>query len=228
MTQVKEKGDKNHLLGMLSNHSLRARNLMSLTNSLLHTDTCCVILSGGISLRMNRHKALLPFSTTENFLERIISVYKNFGVAKIIVVVNEELFKLELNHIASVVLIKNEFPEKGRLFSLQLACNEMTSFKYSFVQAIDNPFVNTTLLESLWENRENANYITPVFQNIGGHPFLINKIVTQELKKENNFNKTIKEILSAFSRIKVNTLDNACLININTTEEYELYLHNKL
>ena len=168
---------------------------------------------------------MLFFSNHKSFLEKIISVYKSYGIAIIFVVINNQINTLENEE---VIFIENNFSEKGKLFSLQLACREMSNFDFSFVQPIDSPFVNETLLENIWTNRDKANYITPTFQNKGGHPILISKTIVQHLQQEKNFNQTLKDYLSGFSRMKVETNNNACLININTPEDYELHFHNKL
>jgi molybdopterin-guanine dinucleotide biosynthesis protein A len=196
-----------------------------LKNEKIHTEVCCVILSGGVSSRMNRHKALLRFAENENFLENIIAVYKRFGLEKIIVVANENLFDEISKKDEQVVFVKNNSPEKGRLFSLQLAFSEMTT-PFCFVQNIDNPFVNYSILESIWEHRFDADYVTPTFQEKGGHPILMNEHVIEHLTLVSDYTKTLKDLLNNFSRKKIATTDASCLININTPEDYELYFPN--
>lgn len=197
--------------------------IIFLSNYSPHIDTCCVLLSGGVSSRMSQHKALLAFSETKNFLEQIVSVYKNFGVEKIIVVANKELTTQQKLEGESWSVIQNNFPEKGRLYSFQLAIEAMIGFQYCFVQNIDNPFIHTELLNNLWKNRTLADYVSPVYENKGGHPIILHHRIMQQLKKETNFNQSLKEFLQGFSRMKVAMNDNVCLVNINTPEDFEFY-----
>lgn len=129
--------------------------------------TGCIILSGGISSRMNTHKAGLRFSESENFLEHIIAAYKLMNLAKIVVVKNPGV-KFETVKDDRVTTIDNKEPQLGRLYSLQLGLSAMTGIEYCFIQNIDNPFVSIDLLSAIYGARTGADYISPVHNGKGG------------------------------------------------------------
>ena len=190
--------------------------------------TACVILSGGFSKRMNTHKALLGYDASESFLQHLITVYKEIGIKTIIVVVNSDIRVDEIENCSSDVLfIKNEMPEIGRLYSLQLGLRQLFDMDYCFIQNVDSPFVNHVLITNLHKKRTEADYITPVYDSKGGHPILISGGVVETILKENNYDVSLKDLLVGFTRYKVATDDECCLVNINTPEEYEKWFKNR-
>ena len=99
--------------------------------------TVCVILSGGASSRMKMHKALLKVSEEKNFLQHIVDVYQKAGIDKIFVVKNSNIDITEMGiDTACVTVIDNFYPDKGRIFSLQLGLNKAQNADYCFIQNI--------------------------------------------------------------------------------------------
>jgi len=189
--------------------------------------TICVILSGGISSRMKTHKALLPFSDNKSFLQHIIEVYQKAGISMIYVVKNHEIDLGEFNNGAHMPgVIENRYPEKGRLFSLQLGLKAAPGVSYCFIQNIDNPFVTVKLIQNLFAVRTEAAFISPEYESRGGHPVLISELVINRIKGLTDYKGTLREILDEFSRYKLTTDDEQCIRNINTPEDYEAYFGN--
>ena len=187
-------------------------------------DIYCVILSGGKSSRMNTHKALLPFNEHHNFLQHIVNVYLQAGIRSVILVKN---IKMDLSSIQEqkkmFTAVANPFPDKGRLYSVQLGLAAMPGNGYCFIQNIDNPFVSEHLIKALIETKTQAYCITPEYKGTGGHPVLISPAIVNYLLNITEYNQTLKEVLNGFSRHKVKTDDGNCLININTPENYQYY-----
>jgi len=190
--------------------------------------TACIILSGGLSSRMNTHKALLRFSERQNFLEHIIEIYHQAGVKKIIVVKNVNIKLSDRwadNNMVSIV--ENHFPEMGRLYSLQLGTMAMDSAAYSFIQNIDNPFVTTHLLAQLLEVRKKADHISPEYKGKGGHPVLISPVVVSKIRGMKEYDNTLRDLLRPYCRYKLITDDEHCIVNINDQEAYETHIKMK-
>jgi CTP:molybdopterin cytidylyltransferase MocA len=187
-------------------------------------EVACIILSGGLSSRMKRHKALLPFSKDENFLQHIINVYQNAGVQKIIVVKNSDIDLSKYQVHDSISILENPFPGKGRLYSIQLGVSKATTAKYLFIQNIDNPFVNEALIESLLKARRQSDYITPIHNNRGGHPILISNNIIKKIRSLTKYDMTLREVLNDFKRHIVAAEDDTCLVNINEAIDYETFI----
>jgi CTP:molybdopterin cytidylyltransferase MocA len=185
--------------------------------------TACLILSGGLSTRMKEHKALLAYSQKENFLQHIISVYRETGINNIVVIKNSEVsFNSSLNH--QINVITNNFSEKGRLYSIKLGLETLQDvMNYFFIQNIDNPFVTVQIIKKLFQQRMKADYIIPEFQGNGGHPILISSEVANDISKTADYQKTLKQHLQRFSSFRVNTENPDCLVNINYPDEYQFY-----
>ena len=189
----------------------------------------CVILTGGESSRMKTHKALLRFTEHENFLQHIIAVYQSAGVSNIIVVKNKNInLPAKLGNLRNISIINNDAPEKGRFYSVQSGLQYTRSAHFCFLQNIDNPFVNEDLLRQLFSQRFQADYITPQYNNRGGHPILISAPVIESIVSVPESAVTLRDFLLPYSRYRMTTDDSDCLININNAAEYETTLMTHL
>lgn len=184
--------------------------------------TACIILSGGNSSRMGTHKALLPFSHYENFLQHIIGIYLNAGISGIIVVKNEDI-NLNPTQYPNATIITNNHPEKGRINSIQLGLQAIGENQDCFIQNIDNPFVTEQLLCGLLLHQNEADYISPVYNDIGGHPVLLSNLALNKIRSNTNGEMTLRDILNDSIRYKVVTNDERCILNINTPDDYSQY-----
>ena len=183
----------------------------------------CVILSGGFSQRMQVHKALLPFSKTECFLQHLISVYNEAGINNISVVLNHDIELGVGFNLYGAAITLNHNPSLGRLYSLQLGLGALPDIDFCFVQNVDSPFVTKELIGSLITSINGAENITPAYNGKGGHPILISKNAIDEIRNERNYEKILKDVLSKYTRQKVEMGDGLCLVNINTPEEYKMH-----
>ena len=185
-------------------------------------NTICVILSGGQSSRMKTHKALLKFSEQENFLQHIIEVYQKAGIRKIIVVKNSNIEVADMGIDSTRVCIAdNYYPDRGRLYSIQLGLKKWPEADFCFIQNIDNPLISVDLLDNLNKLRSKADYVSPEYNNMGGHPVLISSPVIKEILALSDYNNTLRDILKPYSRHKLITEDENCILNINLPSDYK-------
>lgn len=184
----------------------------------------CVILSAGLSSRMKKPKAFLPYNKQENFLQHIINVYLDSGIKKIRLVIHPSLESLLTADIVSKTEISvNSSPEKDRLYSLQLGLQCFSEDAPVFIQNVDNPFVNSTVLKEMLIYRIDEGYVVPSYLGHPGHPVLIGKPIIQAILECKNYTRSIKDLLHTFTRKMVTVFDPKILVNINTPEEYEKY-----
>lgn len=185
-----------------------------------------VILAAGESKRMNYPKSLLLFDDESRFIDKIVSEFNDFGCGEIVIVINEDLKKYiipeDFSNDRIKVIINNE-PEFGRFFSIRLGIKKLKDVDFCFIHNADNPFVNNYILEKLFINRYDSDYVMPSINGIGGHPILLGKSIINCINKEDRNNLNLKEYLKDFKASKIEVNDNSILVNINTLEDYKKY-----
>ncbi len=185
-----------------------------------------VILAAGSSERMASPKAFLKFDANSSFIEKIIDTYNCFSCRQIVVVFNAELYQLFCKRYSDYLsndklrLVLNEHPEFGRFSSVKKGIAELDNVDYCFLQNIDNPFVNTTVLEHIYSSVDNNDYYVPAYAGKGGHPVLINKRIIQSIKITATNTMILNEFLHQFNRKNILTQDKSVLYNINTADDY--------
>jgi len=181
-----------------------------------------IILAAGTSGRMGQHKALLKFDDNNTFIDNIINSMIEAN-CKIYVVVNPSIKEYFKNYRVPINVIVNDKPELGRARSLKLALKEINGTADIFIHNCDNPYCNLNLLRKMYNVLEEDSYVVPVFKNKGGHPILISKTLHKYLLNIDD-NANLKKVLLDFKKIKIETNDDKILFNINTLEEYNLFL----
>jgi molybdenum cofactor cytidylyltransferase len=161
------------------------------------------------------------------FLEQCVSQFHLFGCSKIIVVVNDEgkwwidSYQPALKNRTQVV--KNPYPERGRLFSVQSGLAECGNAKAVFILNVDNPFVNQATLRLLRDislKHTGFDYISPRYKGMGGHPIMISERLVGAILKEPAAGTSLKQILSHYKCTDLEVDDPGILININTMADY--------
>ena len=158
------------------------------------------------------------------FIEQIFNVFENFGCPEIIIVHNSSNIEIGKKLTPKAIFAENTNPEEGRFNSIKLALNKIKNTDFVFLHNIDNPFVKKELLEKLWQNRSENGYITPKYNQKGGHPILLSKKIITEIQSKTTKNLNLKQFLQPFDRQIVLSNDKSILININTIDEYKKYL----
>lgn len=190
-----------------------------------------VILAAGRSERMKEMKALLPFDDNTSFIERIISTYSGWGCSEIVVVTNPEALQLMKKAgmvLSAVTVVVNDHLEFERFFSVKLGLEAIRSSSFCFIQNVDNPFVDSSILDLLYEKRSGERYVSPVFKGKGGHPILLNRENIKQILKWPVNSANFREVLKTMEGLNVEMPDGKALININRPEEYQRSLTIKL
>ena len=190
--------------------------------------TDVIILAGGISNRFGMPKPFLSFDSNSSFLEKIVSVYQEFGCCDVVLVMNQKHSPLFCSTIpelfrSKIKIIYNSRTELGRFYSIKLGVDSLTDSDYCFIQNIDNPFTDTNILKLLFESREENSYVSPAHLNKGGHPILLPRMIISKIREEKNIERNTKEFLNQFNKINVGVKNDKVLANINTPEDYEIY-----
>lgn len=186
--------------------------------------TSCILLSAGSSVRMGESKALLKFDEQTTFIQQITETYIRAGIQQVVVVVNTLLFdtirEREIFIFKEIQLVINNYPERGRFYSLQTGVQHLIQGNFCFFQNIDNPFTSDECLLSLIKFKDNADVIIPAFRGKSGHPVLFSPLIAKEIMKTNSLDQRIDQFLTIFKVMKVETSDSNILANINSQEDY--------
>jgi len=186
-----------------------------------------VILAAGRSERMKEMKAFLHYDENVRFIEKILSTYSGWGCSEIVVVTNPETMqrmKLAGMVPSTVTMVVNDHLEFERFFSVKLGLGAIRLSSFCFIQNVDNPFIDSQILDLIYEHRSNEKYVSPVFKGKGGHPVLLNRENMNRICKWNVNSANFKEVLGTFECRNVEMPDDRVLININSPEEYQRFL----
>lgn len=175
---------------------------------------------------MNSPKPWLVFVNNTTFLENIVNSYNEVGFKKIVISLNKKFFLTaytdrieQLKKKATFVEIEN--PEKGRLFSLQLALKVVGDVDVAFIQNVDNPFIDETVINTLYKERNSSGVTIPKYEEKAGHPIIISKKVIKEIVDNYIQYESLKELTNQFEKKYVTVYNSDILININTPLEYQ-------
>ncbi len=208
-----------------------------------------VILAGGAARRMGSPKALLRYSSRENFLDRILAVYRAAGVDRATIVWAHSARRdprvlHAISHPKCVsVKIAHEFhddPDADRLASVLRGLRHADGASRIFLQDVDRPFITTSVITSMLACKEDEGYAAP--RMIGhapevlgraGHPLLLSSHLVTQLQGLSSMNSTLRDVLQPYpcTLVPVASRMDAALpasptmleININTPAEYRLY-----
>lgn len=187
-----------------------------------------VILAAGRSERMKEMKAFLPYDENARFIQKILSTYSAWGCSEIVVVTNPEASQRmrEAGMVpSSVTIVVNDHMEFERFFSVKLGLGAIRSSSFCFIQDVDNPCIDSQILDLIYEQRSNEKYVSPVFKGKGGHPVLLNRENMDRICKWKVNSANFKEVLGTFECRTVDMPDDRVLININSPEEYKRFFN---
>jgi len=185
-----------------------------------------VILSSGLSERMGQPKALLKWSQSTTFIEKIIGEFERFGCKQIICMINEitEPTCKKLAVPQNVKFVVNHHPDWGRFYSIRTGLSEVKDSDYCFIHNVDNPFVNINTIEKLYSKRSHDVWCSPVFKDKGGHPVLIPNPIITKIAEVQDLNTTLADVLNLYPKVKIEMEDGSIHRNINTPEDYTNYI----
>lgn len=188
-----------------------------------------VLLSGGSSSRMGKHKAFL-ICEGQYMVYRLSDIYRNTGIKKIICVLNHKIFNGEWESEVSllsreITVIKNEFPEMGRTFSIRLALDQVNNNEPCFFQNIDNPYVTPELLKKMIDSYDPDGYVVASYNGLGGHPVLLGTNVITYLKSLKTNDWIMKDVLKMFKKTNVEANSDKVLLNLNTEKDLSRFFN---
>ena len=195
------------------------------------TNCAALILAGGKSERMVFPKPFLPVNG-KTFLNKIVTEYSDAGIKNIFIVLNDEYcigaWESCINRVKQfAIVIENPEPEKGRFHSIKLGAEKIKYAEFCFVQNVDNPSVNKNIIAEIFEQRNSSGYTVPVYNGMRGHPVLISKKIIRHINLLPDEDFNLREILNNFPAKEVEINDERILLNINTTEDYKKFIHQK-
>jgi CTP:molybdopterin cytidylyltransferase MocA len=185
-----------------------------------------VILAAGRSKRMKELKAFLPYDENARFVEKIISTYSGWGCSEIVVVTNPEAsqrMKQAGMVPSTATIVVNDHVEFERFYSVKLGLEAIRLSSFCFIQNVDNPFIDSQILDLLYKHRSDEKYVSPIFENKGGHPVLLNRENINHICNWSENSANFKEVLDTMESLKVEMPDDRVLININSPEEYKRF-----
>ena len=181
-----------------------------------------LILAAGLSERMGRQKALLPWNESTTFLETLINEYVEAGCNPVVCTVNEQVFShcknLEIS--SGVRLLCNRYPERGRMYSVRLGLEALKERPYCFLQNVDNPFINGKVIRRIAGFADPYAWCSPEYKGQGGHPVLLPKKIIEKLLFVDDEDMTLRTLLSSFPSKTVIMEDDTICLNVNTPEEF--------
>jgi len=189
-----------------------------------------IILAAGTSGRMQFPKPLLICESGNTFIEKIINCYRKFAVEEIVVVVNSDFQSQVKTQVWDKIkeetrIVVNDSYKKDRMHSLILGLGELRTRSFCFVQNVDNPAVNSRLLQALYSKRSTSHYVSPIYRNKGGHPVLLNKAIITHMLNTDCSGLILSKILKKFKKTQIEMESPDVLTNINTRRDYQLYIN---
>lgn len=196
-------------------------------------NTQIVILNGGLSGRMKTSKAFLLDQNGISFIESILNVYMDAGLRNFTIISNS-IDYIKINQLVStmsniyVTILRNDFPEKGRIFSLKMGLTNCSSSDFIFIQNIDNPSIDRKLISNLYKNKKVDKVVVSVFNHKKGHPILLGKKVIDAFLNEATDDFNFRDFIFRIPIVEVESINESILLNINTEEDYQHYINQNL
>ena len=180
------------------------------------------IFAGGKSKRFGIDKAFMKFD------DRSVTAYLSSLLRQlfqeVFIVSDEKKYIIE-----NQTLHIDIYPDKGPLGGLYTALKN-SEHSYCFVTACDTPFINEELIKLLWERRNNADAVIPVWEG-KSEPLAAFYNVRCISKIEEHFETDNLSLKNLTDEIDVENVDLSKLypeaelrklfLNINTVENFE-------
>lgn len=190
-----------------------------------------ITLAAGDSERMGKPKALLKIGPLV-FLETIFNLLEEAKYDPQIAVLGndfKEIFQ-SLQKKRKILFLRNQFPEKGQLYSLQCGLKHVPGdVPGCLVVLVDHPLVSLTTYLSIHEAAQNFPYkiIIPIFEGKRGHPVYFGKKYFNDLLTApllEGARHVVQKNENSVLELPVE--DPGVLVDIDTPEEYNQYLQN--
>jgi len=204
-------------------------------------DVSGILLSAGESKRMEQPKALLKFGERSN-IENLLDEYLSSQLDKVIVVTgfNGESLKKFIEkktknnllkksagykEVKKLKVVINEHYNLGMFSSIQKGIVEI-SYGGILIGIVDNPFINSTVIDELIENFSGGEIVIPDYHGKGGHPVIIPFSLREEILNANPEKTSLKDVFSCHSDMikRIKFEDQTITFDMDTVEDYNRLL----
>jgi molybdenum cofactor cytidylyltransferase len=191
-----------------------------------------LVLAAGKSSRMGRSKAMLPLSSRETFLGRIVRTFLEAGIDDVVVVLGhgaDAIAESMKQHAIRARPVINTRYETGQLSSLVagLEAVERPEVEAVLLTLVDVPLVAAGTVVAVVErfHRTRAPIVRPVQGNRHGHPVLIDRALFNALRAADPVHGA-KPIVRAFASPAgdVPSDDEGAFLDIDTPDDYARYI----
>ena len=183
-------------------------------------NTSTIILSAGLSRRMGEHKPLMNLGG-QTVLERILSLYRQAGVADIRVVTGHRADPVRTALSSHPVTVVHNPAYKSGMFSSVLAGIDSlpATIRSFFIHPVDIPLVHPHTLSRLMDasNRASSTVVYPVFNDRRGHPPLIHSKLKDAIAAHDG-RGGLRALLERFdaTSIDIQVADEGVLLDLDT------------
>jgi molybdenum cofactor cytidylyltransferase len=178
-----------------------------------------IILAAGVSARMQRPKALLPWGHS-TVVGSIIDTFLQTPLSPVVIVIREgevgNAIRALVKDRARVVL--NPDPERGMLSSLQCAAKELLDegISQALITPVDQPQTSLALCRSLCALLLQNRWAIAAHNGAWGHPYAaadLREILQEESSAQHVLKRQAPQLIEGGAGV---------LLNLNTPEEYQL------
>lgn len=190
--------------------------------------TAALILASGLSERMGTPKALLKWSPTVTFLEKLVTVCLEAGCSPVVCTIGEAILPCvhSISAVSGVMAVVNRHPEKGRLFAVKLGLSHIRHSPNCLVLNVDNPCIDAAIAGKIIAAADPRAWCSPEYRGQGGHPVLIPDRIVKRILDTTETGQTLRGLLGGFPKKAVEMDDDRILRNINTPEDYAALWNN--
>ena len=197
-----------------------------------------IILAAGMSSRMGRPKALLPLSSGETFLTRIVRTFGEAGVDDIVVVVGHEANSVlsasdrgQTSRLSARFVFNPDF-EQGQLSSIQagLRAVDRPGVAGMLLTLVDVPLVSPATVRAVLA-RQRLTHVPIVRPTAGGrhgHPVFIDRSLFDAVRHadpEHGVKPIVRAYASCDGDVRVD--DEGAFRDIDTPAEYQEILNSE-
>lgn len=191
-----------------------------------------LILAAGESRRMQSPKSLLSIGK-KTFIEHIIDILREGNADPIIVILghNADLIQKSANLNGTTVLINPDYP-LGQLTSIQCGVRHLFNLPVEgvLICLVDSPLITAHLIHQLIQEgkKSEKGIILPTYKGRRGHPGLFMKKQFQNIL-DAPLDQGARWVIQQHSDelIEIPTEEEGVILNINTMEDYRIYIGHK-
>jgi CTP:molybdopterin cytidylyltransferase MocA len=144
-------------------------------------DVAAILLAAGQSRRMGAFKPLLPFGE-KTVIECCLDYLRNGGVETIVTVLGHRANEIRgLIQNATIAINPDPNSEMGASIAIGVQAVPETT-KAVVIALVDHPAVSANTVSKLIDEwKTGARIVIPTWQNLGGHPVLVDLTLKNEL-----------------------------------------------